>query len=547
MKCGSAIAKILKQEGVEFLSCFPTNPLIDPAAQEGIRPIMARTERVAVNIADGFSRVASDGRIGVCAMQFQAGIENAFSGVAQAYADSVPLLALPGQTGRNRLGVPPEFDAVQNYSRITKWADRVNLPARAPELLRRAFTQLRTGRPGPVLLEVPTDVALEEMPEAAFSYAPVKGTRSSADPQDIREAVRMLLAAKNPLLWVGQGVLYAGAGDELREFAELLQVPLMTTMGGKSAFPEDHPLALGTGGCTGTKPVDHFLRKSDLLFALGSSLTVWFMCPPIPPGKTIIQCTLDERDLNKDYSIDHAVLGDAKCVLGQLIEEAKKQLGPNGRKGEDAVAREVKTVKSEWLKEWMPKLTSDEVPINPFRVVWDLMHTVDRANTIITHDSGNPRDQLAPFYEAVTPRGYLGWGHSSQLGYSLGLALGAKLAAPEKLVINVLGDAGFGMCGMDIETAVREKIPILTVVLNNGVLGGYEKHIPIAIERYGLKNVSGDYAKVGEALGGYCEKVKRPEEVTPAIERAKKVVASGRPALLEIFTKEEKQMPHFWR
>ncbi len=545
MKMGTAIAKILKMEGTEFISCFPTHPLVDPFAEEGIRPLLARTERVVVNIADGFSRVTDGSRIGVCAMQFQAGIENAFAGVAQAYADSVPILVLPGQAGRQRQGVPPDFDAVQNFQRVTKWAERINLPARAPELMRRAYTHLRVGRPGPVLLEVPVDVAREEIGE--FSYTPVKQSKSSADPQDVREAVRMILTAKRPLLWVGQGVLYARAWDPLREFAELLQLPVMTTMGGKSVFPEDHPLALGVGGYTGTKPVDHFLREADLIFAIGSSLTIWFMAPPIPPGKTLIQSTLDERDINKDYPVDHAVLGHAQGVLRQLIEEVKRQLGPQGRRQQDAVAREVQSVKAAWLQEWMPKLTSDEVPLNPFRVLWDLMQNVDRTNTIITHDSGNPRDQLAPFYEALIPRGYLGWGHSSQLGYSMGLIMGAKLAAPEKLAINVLGDGAFGMCGMDFETAVREKIPILTILLNNGELGGYEKHIPVAVERYDLKYISGDYAKVAEGLGGYCEKVKQPQEIIPALERAKKVVAAGRPALLEFLTREEPHMPSYWR
>ena len=546
MKTGRALAKILKLEGVEFLSCFPHNPLVDPVAEEGIRPILARTERVVVNIADGFSRVTNGQRIGVCAMQFQAGIENACGGVAQAYGDSVPILVLPGHAGRKHLGILPDFDAVQNLACITKWAGRINLAERAPELMRRAFTQLRSGRPGPVLLEVPHDVAQEDFPEPELRYSPPKPMKTAGDPQDIREAVRMLLAAKRPLLWAGQGVLYARAWDELREFAELLQLPVMTTLGGKSAFPENHPLALGAGGNSTTKAVDHFLREADLIFAIGSSLRVWFMGPPIPDGKVIIQCTLDERDINKDYAVNHAVMGDAALVLRQLIQEAKSQAGPEGRKGSSSVAEEVRGIKKVWLEEWMPKLRSDEVPINPFRVVWELMQSLDPAQTIITHDSGNPRDQLAPFYEATTPRGYLGWGHSSQLGYSLGLALGAKLAAPEKLVVNVLGDAGFGMCGMDFETAVREKIPILTVLMNNSEMGGYEKHIPFAAEHYRLKYITGDYSKIAEGLGGYAEKVEHPDGIAGALERAKKIVEGGKPALLEIITRAEREIPFYW-
>jgi thiamine pyrophosphate-dependent acetolactate synthase large subunit-like protein len=203
------------------------------------------------------------------------------------------------------------------------------------------------------------------------------------------------------------------------------------------------------------------------------------------------------------------------------------------------VVDEIKTVKANWLSEWMPKLTSDEIPINPYRVIWDLMDAVDRTQTIATHDSGNPRDQMLPFYEAITPRSYIGWGKSTQLGYGLGLTMGAKLAAPEKLALNVMGDAAFGMSGMDFETAVREHIPILTIVLNNSALGGYENHMPVATERYGTKFLSGDYAKVAEGLGGYSEKVESPADIIPAIHRCQEVLEAGKPALLEIITREE--------
>jgi thiamine pyrophosphate-dependent acetolactate synthase large subunit-like protein len=547
MKGITAVANILKLEGVEFLSCFPGNPLIEAAAEVGIRPILARKERGVVNIADGYTRFSNGRRTGVCAVQFPAGLQNSFAGVAQAFADSVPILLLTGQAPRHRLGVlPTGFDTLQNYRGITKWVEQINFADRVPELMRRAFTYLRMGRPGPVILEIPEDVAREELDDASFRYTPVRGVKTAADPHDVEEAVKALLAAKTPLIHVGQGVLYACAWDELREFAELVQAPVMTTMAGKSAFPEDHPLSIGLGAESGTKAVDHFLRKADLVFGIGCGFTKWFLAAPIPAGKVIIQSSVDESDINKDYPVDQAVIGDAKLVLKQLIEEVKKQVGPEGRRGSDAVVREIKGIKNAWLKEWMPKLTSDEMPINPYRVIWDLMHAVDREQTIVTHDSGYPRDQLAPFYEAITPRGYIGWGHTTQLGFSLGLAMGAKLAAPEKMVVNVMGDGAFGMVGMDFETAVREKIAILTVVLNNSALAGYESQMPFAAERYGTKSLSGEYAKLAEALGGYSERVEKPDDIIPAIERAKKAMDSGQPALLEVITREELALPKYW-
>jgi acetolactate synthase-1/2/3 large subunit len=538
MQGGTAIAKILKMEGVEFISGFPQNAMFEAGANEGIRSIVARNERVGVGIADGFTRASFGRRIGVCAMQSGPGVENAFSGVAQAFSESVPILILPGGLARRRL-VPPNFIAVKNYQEITKWVDMINFADRVPEMMRRAFTYLRTGRPGPVMLEIPVDVAVEEFDDAIFQYSPVKGTKTAGDPADVKAVAKALIAAKNPVIRSGQGVLFACAWDELRELAELLQIPVFTTMCGKSAFPENHPLSLGTGGRTRPKMVIHFLEKADLVFAIGSSCTKEGFTTLIPDGKVVIQSTIDERDINKDYPLKHAIIGDAKLVLRQLVDEVKEQIGPEGRQRNDAVAREVKAVKDEWLKEWMPKLTSNEVPINPYRVIWDLMQVLDRKETIITHDAGNPRDQMLPFYESIIPGDYIGWGKSHTLGASLGFAMGAKLARPDKTVVTFGGDAAFGMVGMDFETAVREGIPILTILINNSMLGGFQRRFPIASERYNLNLLSGDYAKVAEGLGGYSERVEQPHDIIPAIQRAKKALNSGQPALIEIITREE--------
>ena len=391
------------------------------------------------------------------------------------------------------------------------------------------------GHPAPVMLEIPTDVATEDIQDN-FEYHIPQPSRPSGDPRSIKKVIKMLKSSKNPILHAGQGVLYAEATDELVKFAELTKVPVMTTLAGKSAFPENHPLSLGTSGYTGTGMVRHFLPKADLVFGLGCSFSKSVMSTRIPGGKIMIQNSIDEYDINKDYAIDQAIVGDTKLVLKQLIDQAKAQRDVELR---NAPSSEIRQIKERWLSEWMPKLTSDEIPINPYRLIWDLMQTVDREQTIITHDSGNPRDQMVPFCETVVPRGYIGWGKSTQLGYGLGLIMGAKLAAPEKLAVNVMGDAAFGMAGMDFETAVRERIPILTIILNNSALGGYEDHLPIATEKYGTKFLSGDYAKVAEGLGGYSEKVEVPDDIIPSIKRAQKETEAGRPALLEVITREE--------
>ena len=542
MEARNAIADILKQEGVEYLFCFPNSPIIDAAAGAEIRPIVARMERCAVNMADGYTRTLNGRRTGVLTVQAGPGIENAFGGIAQAYADSTPILVLPGQAGVGRVGTPSNFSGMDNYRHITKWSELINSPNRVPEMMRRAFTYLRSGRPSPVLLEVPNDIALSELEDDKFSYAPVRPIRSAGDPRDVADVARALLGAKLPLIYAGQGCLYAEATDELVELAELLQAPVLTTTLGKSAFPENHPLSLGAGGNTMTRMVNHFLAKCDLVFGIGTSFQKTLVSVAVPSGKVMVQSTNDGKDVNGEYPIDLAIIGDAKLVLRQVIDEVKAQAGPNGpstANGANGTAAEVKAVREEWLKEWGDRLTSDQVPLNPYRVIWDLLHTVDVGNTIVTHDSGNPRDQMVPFWQTVNPRTYIGWGNSTQLGTGLGMALGAQMAAPNKQAINVMGDTAVGMAGIDFETAVRERIPILTVILNNSAMGGYEKNIPLAAERYRTKYLTGDYMSMTQSLGSFSQRVERPGDIVPAIRRALESTAAGHPAVLEFITRED--------
>ena len=399
----TAVANILGQEGVDVVFCFPNNILIDACAAAGIRPIISRMERTAVNMADAYSRVNNGNKNGVCIVQGGPGIENAFSGVAQAYADSSPILMIPGHPGIRRRGMSSDFDASRNYQGVTKWADFVNYTERVPEMMQRAYTQLRTGRPYPVLLEMPNDVLAGEISEEQFHYKPQEKRRSAGDPRDVSRVAELLINARRPVIYAGQGVLYSEATTELVELAELLNAPTMTTTLGKSGFPENHPLALGAGGNTCTRMVGEFLAKSDVVFGIGTSFQRTLASAPVPAGKTIIQSTIDEKDLNGEYPLEEMIIGDAKLVLGQLIEEVKDRLGPEGRRGDASVSAEIRQVRQEWIAEWMPRLSSNDAPISPYRVVYELNARLDKANSIVTHDSGNPRDQIVPFYAATPP------------------------------------------------------------------------------------------------------------------------------------------------
>lgn len=540
------VAKILKQEGVEFVFCFPNNTLIDAVAEAGIRPIISRVERTAINMADGYSRTTNGKKNGVCIFQAGPGIENAFSGVAQAFSDSSPILILPGHQGNSRLGVTSDFNASQNYQHITKWAGYVNNPERIPEMMRRAYTNMRIGRPSPVLLEMPTDVMNAPFDAVYDIYEPVLPRKSSGDPKDIEKVVELLLRANNPIIYAGQGVLYAEASDELVELSELLSLPVLTTTLGKSGFPENHPLSLGTGGNSGTAMVGTYLRESDLVFGIGTSFQKTLASAPVPAGKIMIQSTIDDKDINGEYKIDEVIIGDSKLVLQQIISCLKDRKVTVDLNRKQIVEKNIASIREVWLAEWMPRLTSDTSAISPYRVVWELETNLDKNKSIVTHDSGNPRDQIVPFYTTTLPRTYLGWGNSTPLGAGFGLAMGAKLAAPDHTVVNLMGDTAVGMMGTDFETAAREKIGTITVIMNNGAMGGYEKHMPIAIEKYQSKYTTGEYAKMAESLGAHSEKIINPADVGPAIRRAIKISADSQPVVLEIITREEPILSNYY-
>lgn len=540
MKVVDVICEILKREGVEFLSCYPTNTLIEAAAATGIKPIVCRQERVGVGIADGFSRVTNGRRLGVFTMQAGPGAENAFSGITTAYSDSVPILLLPVGHARNTSQVFHFFRSTQAYAPVTKWTEEITLASQVPEVMRRAFSYLKMGRLGPVLVEIPNDAAIEEFPSPSIDYAPVKRTVSGANVGDVAEAAQVLIQAKSPIIIAGQGVLYAEASKELVELAELLEAPVTTPLEGKSAFPENHPLSLGTGAGVMPKPVHTFLQKADVVCAIGASLTKHnIVSAPIPAGKTIIHATNDERDINKHYAADYPLLGDAKPVLRQFIDAIKDLLGTKKPVSDGAVAAEIKKSKQQWISEWMPKLTSDEKPINPYRVMWAFLNLFDPRDMIVTHDAGSPRNQLVPFYQAPTPRSYIGWGKSHALGTGLGLIMGAKLAAPEKFCVNFMGDAAFGMTGLDFETAVRNNIPILTIVLNNNFMAAETHSMQASHARYGTMNILGNYADLARSLGAWSERIEDPGEIATALKRARKVTEDGKAALLEFVTSRE--------
>lgn len=537
MKASEAIARILKAEGVEYLVCYPRQLLMDPCTKVGIKPIICRQERVGIGIADGISRSTNGSRIGVFAMQGGAGVENGFPGAAQVFGDNVPVLLFAGGSiGRSH--TPPNFNPVENYRHVTKWAADISPAARTVEIMRRAFHQMRNGNPGPVLIETANDVLDAEIGD--FDYTPVQRVRSAPDPADVRRVAELLLAARCPVIYAGQGIMYAGATPALVCLAELIQAPVLTTNTGKGAFPEDHPLSLGAAVNSAPKTMFHFLKKADPLIGLGTSLTRNNWGPKVPPGKRIIHATNNSADINKEFATEAAILGDAKFVIEALIAEIGTRKRPD-----DGIAAAVAAVREEWQREWASELASSEIPINQYRIINDLMSAVDRRNTIVTHDAGSPREHMVTFWRTLFPRGYLGWGKTTQLGHGLGLIMGAKLANPDKLCINVMGDASIGMVGMDIETAVRNRLGILTIVFNNGLMAGERSSMPLSIEKHQALSLGGNYSGVARELGAWSARITAPVEFLPTLKRALAATESGTPALIECMAKENTRFSRY--
>ena len=544
MTGGDAVIHALEKEGVEYISGFAGGGEVPlwPAlrASETIKVFLARHERQGVEIADGYARAT--GKVGVALCGTGPGATNTLTGIAGAFADNIPVLLLMGQHPLGNMGKEIQQEVPSSiFDSFVKWKGTMSKVEDIPGVMRRAFTALRSGSPGPVVLEMPLDVLSSEAADSVLNYEPVgPGLTAAADPRDIAMAADILGNASFPILNVGGGVLAAEAWDEARELAELLSMPVASTLVGKGAFPEDHPLSLGGGVYPRSKYASgqalHINRKADAVLAVGNS----FRMPnatdgrPIPDGVKLIHINADPEDLNKIYPADVPILADAKLALRSLIDAVRDRLGPGKGGVKEEVVSEIQQAKAKWLGEWQSIFTDPSVPTNGYRVVHDLMQVVDLDRTIALHDAGGSRGYLSPFWPATKPRNYIGMGGMAAMGWSMGAAVGVKLGRPDHLVFHVLGDASYGMVGMEVETAVRMGLPTLTVVLNNGGTGGGL----MAMDRPNaapptFAELSGNFSLVAQGLGAYSERVVQPEDIIPAFRRAIQATESGQAALVE--------------
>tara|TARA_Y100001960_G_scaffold51087_1_gene52036 strand:+ start:15499 stop:17130 length:1632 start_codon:yes stop_codon:yes gene_type:complete len=537
------IAKILKEEGIDMVTCFPSNDLIEALSIEDIRPVMFRHERGAIMAADGFSRMNDRKKFGVALMQHQAGAENSFGAIAQAFSDNVPILILPGGNPIEINNVSPNFSAKDNYNNIVKSVETIYTPTQISDVMRRAFHALRNGPPGPVVVEMSIDICEKEVPKESCNYYSPKISKNVPSNGDIKDAVKLILNSKNPIIWAGAGVLNSGGTNELKELAELIDIPVFTTMEGKSSIDERHYLSLGAGSGATTWPAHKWIQESDLVFGIGTSLTKNNYTQQMPEGKLVIHNTLSPYDMNKDTPSEIGLLGDSRLTMLALIDEIKGEIGEKGKKTN--VSQKIAEEKNKWMSEWIPLLTSNEKPLNIYRIIHEINNTIDRENSVVTHDAGAPRDSIVPFYTATTPHSYIGWGKTTHLGFGIPLAIGAKLASPDKFCLNFMGDGAFGMSGTDVETAGRISAPITTVLLNNKGMSTYPGGFPIAQEKYGISHMGGDYALIAEGMGAKGVKVENPSELGEALKKAMNYNNNGKSVLIDVDTNMEPKRSRF--
>ena len=558
MRGAEAVVKALEQEGIRYITGFSGGglaPLWGPLRGSSIRPFAARHERLGVEIADGYARAT--GEVGVAMTGTGPGATNCLTAIAGCYADNIPVLLLMGQHPARNLGQEWQQEVSASiFDGLCKWRGSFTRVQDIPQVMRRAFTALRSGSPGPVVLEMHQDVLTAEADDAALAYTPV-GTPGKAGPSDadVQRAADLLVNANLPIINAGGGAMAAGAAEEVLELAEMLSMPVATTIMGKGIFPENHPLSLGGGVYPRSRYASgaalQINRKADVVLAVGNS----FRQPngtdgrPIPEGVQIIHVNADPADLNKTYQVDLPMLADAKLALRAIIDAVRQRIGPDSGGIKPEIVDEIRACHEKHEMEWMPRFNDPETPTNGYRVVHELQQLIDPDRTIALHDAGGSRGYVVPFWQTTRPRNFVAMGGMAAMGWSVGAAIGTKLGRPDHLVVHVLGDASFGMTGMELETAARMGLPILTVVINNGGIGGgmmgMEDPNGTPPE---MAVLGGNFSIVADGLGCHAERVEHPEDIRPAFQRAIRANGQGQSALVEVMIRPlpTPELPDDW-
>lgn len=544
-----AVAEALRAEGVRYAFGLPGNPLHfydDLYDFPEITPVLTRLETSGVFMAMAYAQVS--GEVGVCHANPGPGMANTIPGLLEAWSGCFPIVCLASAPSRvyEGMGVFQETDSLGLARPVSKWAVRVDIPERTPWTVARAFAQAANGKPGPVYVEIPIDVAAAavEMPEYRRLQYPI---RCSADPDLVRRAAELLAASRRPVIWAGGGVPRSRAERELVALAERLHAPVVTTPQGRGTIPEDHPLSFGQVGLYRTKSTAMAYDDADLVLIVGSRCEefqsgAWKL---FPAGARMIQIDIDAGEIGRNWVPDVGIVADARRALEQLSAALADAPGAEARR---ARAQALLEARQRYEAEVDAECATDATPVKTKRVVHDLNKVFGRDTILVNENGGHDLvSYYCPYYKVLSTRGCVAPAEQTCMGMGVAGAIGAKLAAPERDVVCVTGDGAFQMYLHELPTAVQYRTPVVWVVLNDGALG-WPRYIQ---QRHGGRYIATeftaryDFVQVGRAAGCYAERVTEGGEVTAALARARQATRDGLPAVIDVTIDPDDYVPGF--
>jgi len=527
----------LKREGVEVMFGYPGGavlPIFDRLYDAPIKFILTRHEQAAAHAADGYARTT--GKVGVCIATSGPGATNLVTGIATAFMDSIPIVAITGQVKTFLIGNDAfqEADVTGITRPITKHNYLVKDTRELSCIIREAFYVASTGRPGPVVIDIPVDVQTQE---AEFIWPEKVEMRSyrptyKGHPGQIKKAAKLISESKRPILYVGGGVIISGAHNELRELAEKINTPVTMTLMGLGVFPDDNELSLGMLGMHGTAYANHAIMESDLIIAIGARFDdrVTGRLDAFAPHAKIIHIDIDPASISKNVKVDVPIVGDAKMVLKDLLAAIK-----NAPDTSDWLKQIEK-----WKKEYPLKYSDSGSKIKPQYVVEQIFEAT-KGEAIIVTEVGQNQMWAAQWYKYTKPRTLLSSGGLGTMGYGFPAAMGAKVGAPDKVVFDIAGDGSIQMNIQELATCVYNRIPVKVAILNNHYLGMVRQWQELFYKRrYSYTCITcPDFVKLAQSYGAVGIRVARKEEVRPAIEKA---LSTDNTVLIDFQIEEEENV-----
>ncbi len=542
MKGGEAIIKSLTDQGVEVVFGYPGGvllPLYDVIYDSDLKHILVRHEQCAAHAADGFARAS--GKVGVCIGTSGPGATNLITGIATAYMDSSPVVAIAGQVATKLIGNDAfqEVDTIGITMPITKHNFQAMKADEIPGMIKSAFYIASTGRNGPVVLDLPKDVQEEEFEYELAKDIDLPGYKPTkkGHPLQVKKAAEMILNSEKPVILAGGGVILSGSSNELLKLSKLVKAPVTTTLMGKGSFPEDNELSLGMLGMHGRKVSNLLVDECDCLIAIGCRFSdrTTGLIPEFAKNAKIIHIDVDPAEIGKNVDVDVPIVGDAKIVLNNLIKVVEKKVNNINH--------------TEWLnhvlnfkKSCIPRLSFDETPLKPQQVIKELSEAITD-DTIVTTDVGQNQMWMAHYFSSRNPRKFLSSGGLGTMGFGFPAAMGAKIAMPENDVVAVCGDGGFLMVCQDLATIKEYDIPVVICVLDNrhlGMVAQWQKLFYDKRMSHTHLGQSPDFVKLAEAFGVTAERVEKPGEMRETVKRA---IRSGEPYLIDVIIDPDEILP----